>query len=229
MAKVLVERSRVGDVGNYGQKRAKRKDYSDEAPLREGMRRPHILNHGGKALNENLSPLKKFLRSQVGRPWDKVYSDLNKHVKVSNAVQAHVRQHLDGMVERRVVYDELGRPCSVRRGIFLLHKGDLYVNAAGILTLCTGFSKVRVVRAKGVKSYTVYRRETRDRSTDYWGRRVVACELFVGETARVQAMGLAREDIITKFDSGTHLEALQRMEGYSAYREKFLGYADAPR
>ena len=47
----------------------------DDMPTHEGMRRGHALRGDRKELNENLTPLRCFLESQVGRPWDKVYPD----------------------------------------------------------------------------------------------------------------------------------------------------------
>jgi hypothetical protein len=68
MAKVIVERSRRG--WNGGHKKSKHE--LDVLPTKEGMRRGII---GEKYLNENLSPLCRFLVSQIGRPWSKVYKD----------------------------------------------------------------------------------------------------------------------------------------------------------
>jgi len=59
---------------------------------REGMRLPW--NKGRKFLNENLAPLRRFLRSNVGRPWDKVYSEVCERINRDSAVQYHVWQHL---------------------------------------------------------------------------------------------------------------------------------------
>jgi hypothetical protein len=49
-------------------------------------------------LNENLNPLKRYLESQVGRPWDKVWSEVCKNLKPSNTVQQHVRDHIPDFV-----------------------------------------------------------------------------------------------------------------------------------
>lgn len=73
MAKVIVERPRRrGDAARKG----RRQDW-DQMPSHEGMRRPHILSGDPKELNEHLGPLRRYLERQVGRPWDKVYSEKN--------------------------------------------------------------------------------------------------------------------------------------------------------
>jgi hypothetical protein len=62
------------------------------------MRRRHMLSGDWKMLNENLSPLRRYLERQVGRPWDKVYSEIACHLRANNTVQQHVRDHLADFV-----------------------------------------------------------------------------------------------------------------------------------
>jgi hypothetical protein len=57
------------------------------------MRRPWF-KHGTKHLNENLAPLRRYLQANVGRPWDKVYSEVCEQINRDSAVQLHVWQHL---------------------------------------------------------------------------------------------------------------------------------------
>lgn len=91
MFKVIVERPRKW-------KRAA----SDARQLREdmdgamslGMRR----GYGRPWLNENLNPLHRFLQTQVGRPWSKVYSELCERIDRRNTVQQHVLQHVGDFV-----------------------------------------------------------------------------------------------------------------------------------
>lgn len=52
-----------------------------------------------KWLNENLAPLRRFLRSRVGQPWDKVHGEICARIAPRSTVQQHVLQHLDGYVE----------------------------------------------------------------------------------------------------------------------------------
>lgn len=60
-------------------------------PLGEGMRRAHAER---KSLNENLSPLRRYLRAQAGRPWDKVFSEIALSLRPDSTVQQHFRDHL---------------------------------------------------------------------------------------------------------------------------------------
>ncbi|MSQ46813.1 MAG: hypothetical protein EXR78_00260 [Deltaproteobacteria bacterium] len=91
MAKVIVERPRRGWDGGH---KKPRQDL-DALPTKVGMKREII---GEKYLNENLSPLRRFLASQVGRPWNKVYADISAYLRPANVVQQHVRSHLEDFV-----------------------------------------------------------------------------------------------------------------------------------
>ena len=94
MAKVIVERPRRGggckfprpSVGTY------RRTALEELRKREGIRR--AWDHDRKGLNENLAPLHRYLRSQVGRMWDKVYGEICERINRDSAVQLHIWQHL---------------------------------------------------------------------------------------------------------------------------------------
>src|SRR5262245_48863884 len=102
MGKVLVERPRVragfvqGRTGRRYAKSVRRGLASeDSSPAREGIKRRY---HGGasrmKFFNEHLSPLRRFVDANVGRPWDKVYAEICQHVDRGNVVQKHILTHL---------------------------------------------------------------------------------------------------------------------------------------
>ncbi len=94
MAQVIVERPRVPDGGT----RKGRARPPEDLPSHQGMRRPHRLAGNWKQLNENLSPLRRYLEKQVGRPWNKVYSEIAARLRVTSTVQQHVRDHLRDFV-----------------------------------------------------------------------------------------------------------------------------------
>jgi hypothetical protein len=58
------------------------------------MRRPWETGGHRKWLNETLAPLRRYLRSNVGRPWDKIFSEMSRHVRLDSVVQLHVWQHV---------------------------------------------------------------------------------------------------------------------------------------
>jgi hypothetical protein len=94
MSRVIVERPRLGG----GRTRKGRAGALDDLPKQEGMRRPHLRSGDPKMLNENLAPLRRYLERQVGRPWNKVYSEIARHLRVDSTVQQHVRGHLSDFV-----------------------------------------------------------------------------------------------------------------------------------
>jgi hypothetical protein len=79
-------------------------------PIKEGMK---YRLADTKSLNENLAPLRRYVASQVGRPWSKVYSEISAHLKATNAVQQHVRDHLKDYVAIEVSVNKAGEPMVV--------------------------------------------------------------------------------------------------------------------
>ena len=56
-------------------------------------------------VNEHLGPLQRYLAGQVGRPWDKVFADICRHLDRGSAVQDHVRDHLPDYVATCVIVE----------------------------------------------------------------------------------------------------------------------------
>lgn len=130
MARVIVERPRVG--GGYTKGQNKNCRDLEDLPTRESMRRRHKER---KELNENLAPLRRYLERNVGRPWNKVFSEICEHIRVTSAVQKHVRDHVQWEVETNTflgddgrVYDRnpygpicLSEPCRYSRPTLYVH------------------------------------------------------------------------------------------------------------
>ena len=95
MYKVIVERPRAWK-GGYAQAARLRDDH--DGPERLGMR----AGYGYRDLNENLAPLCRYLLAQVGRPWDKVFSEICTGIDRRNTVQQHIHQHIDDFIAIRV-------------------------------------------------------------------------------------------------------------------------------
>jgi hypothetical protein len=104
MAKVIVERPRFGSRFHgkpKGYRRAVQRLAEDGGPIREGMKRR--CRGGSKILSEHLGPLRRYLDKQVGRPWNKVFSEICAHISRSSAVQDHVRDHVEEYVTTCVI------------------------------------------------------------------------------------------------------------------------------
>ena len=147
MSKVIVERQRRG--GGEAKPGRKRKiDEETDLPDKEGIRRPHMKGWNMKELNENLSPLYRFLDSRVGKLWNKVHSEISESISLDNAVQKHVLDHLKQMVHKNCRFDLRGRPLVLRnrygaeRGWELLEESvyssynPYYVDKHGALRKC---------------------------------------------------------------------------------------------
>jgi hypothetical protein len=87
MYKVIVERPRRGKDGDAIAARL-RNDF--DGPMRLGMR----AGYGYRSLNENLAPLRRYLHAQIGRPWNKVFSEICANIDRRNTVQQHIHQHI---------------------------------------------------------------------------------------------------------------------------------------
>jgi hypothetical protein len=152
MAKVIVERPRWGSdlpSKKKGYRRSLQKSDIADLPRKEplagrwrGMQR---------ALSENLSPMFRFLQSQVGRPWNKVHQDLCEHVSFDNAVQKHVLTHVFDFVALHVTLVD-GTPHGGRRygGRHRLDPGQMYV--------CPQTGLLKIVRPAKPRAPTQYGR-----------------------------------------------------------------------
>lgn len=112
MFKVIVERPRWGASHAPPVKLKKDRD-TDRKFI--GLKR-HAIEQAPyyKSLNENLAPLVRFIRKQVGRRWDDVFSEICAHLDTGSTVKMHVRTHLKDFVLFGISYGRHGE---------LLHKG----------------------------------------------------------------------------------------------------------
>lgn len=134
MAQVVIERPRWGSSRSYHQVRPRDIARSDlerlaDLPRNEGMRRPHV---NSKSLSDLLGPLRKFLVRQVGRPWNKVHSEICERISPNSTIQLHILGHLDDLIETKVFVDAEGRLQSAERlwrPVYLDERpGQLYVH-----------------------------------------------------------------------------------------------------
>lgn len=70
---------------------AKQRDI-ESLPEREGMRKRHP--GYGPIPGDRLNPLVRYLRSNTGRPWDKVYSELCENADARSLRGWHFREHV---------------------------------------------------------------------------------------------------------------------------------------
>ncbi|WNM70250.1 hypothetical protein [Myxococcus phage Mx1] len=98
--KILTERPRAS---GYGRPRNldKNIDYSDPdaAPIRRDLGRKRKYGYGAKEFTDLISPLRRYLEKNVGRPWDKVWSEICEGIDSSSTTGRHLREHVQWMVE----------------------------------------------------------------------------------------------------------------------------------
>lgn len=103
MYEVIIERPRGGAGWGRDWPRAVpwRQFAQDDDGARDGG--PTKLRMGPRSrtkwLSENLAPLRRFLRSHVGQPWDTVHAEICARIRPTSTVQKHVLDHLEGYVE----------------------------------------------------------------------------------------------------------------------------------
>jgi hypothetical protein len=158
MDEIIIERPRYGSrMGHH--RRGRRVDGKvasrcdpDALPFHIGMKRAAREMGPFKSLNENLRPLRRYLESQVNRPWNKVWSEISANLRVTSAVQQHVRDHVPDFVATQPVAKDGAIWVKNRGGrLIRLKESDfrLYVDPR------TGLLR----RNKRYKSWTRRRRE----------------------------------------------------------------------
>jgi hypothetical protein len=110
--KLLVERERVNHRDHYHHYRhvkgPKGAWDDDEVGGRERMRVRYNHGYNRKSFNENLNPLYGWIRSCVGKKWDKCYSELCKTFDMRGVINAHILEHLWETIERHAFVNEKG-------------------------------------------------------------------------------------------------------------------------
>lgn len=103
--KVLTERPRSGGPSykDIRKKKERKKIGEDDKGSKEGMRYPYGYNQ--KNFTDLIGPLYKFLRSRVGKRWDKVYSEICSQLKGRSTQQQHLLQHLNWAVTTDLAFE----------------------------------------------------------------------------------------------------------------------------
>jgi hypothetical protein len=137
----------LGDVESY------EFDVLDNLPRQLTGRKEAKYAGNQKYLTDNLKPLERYLHKQVGRPWNKVYSELCKRLDRSTVsgmhVFSHIHQFVEGFIEpgkdnyyyESIIFEQIGKRMvpHVSRGRWRSKRplyNVLYIHpSTGILTL----------------------------------------------------------------------------------------------
>lgn len=71
----------------------------------DGFLQPYLIKtrNRTKYFSDHLAPLRRWLRSRVGQPWDVVYSELCRKLDITTLSGQHILSHVWDFVERHVV------------------------------------------------------------------------------------------------------------------------------
>ncbi len=128
MKDVIIDTGRTGkDWDSISRTRMNGKsiDELDNLPQQEGIKR-RLTDSWNIQLADRIAPLVKFLRANVGRPWDKVFSEICEHADARSLRGKHLREHVEFEVDtwsERLAKNDKRWPRSSR----------FYVDAHGIL------------------------------------------------------------------------------------------------
>lgn len=143
--KVLVERPRSGYRRGKvkGTLRDLQREPLEERAYRQSMRAPYK-GDCRKESHEHLAPLRRYLVSQVGRPWDHVYSDLSRAVRKDPVNGRKLIDSLKWEVDQTVHYVDSaeGERELVGRWGYRISAEELYVDPESRL-LCRADSRPR--------------------------------------------------------------------------------------
>jgi hypothetical protein len=110
LGEIVIERPRGGmriSVRKLtGYKKALQK-ITDEASV-DGLLCCYLIKPGQivsktKYFSDNLGPLRRWLRSKVGQPWNSIYNELCQLIETRTVSGQHILFHVWGFVERNVV------------------------------------------------------------------------------------------------------------------------------
>ena len=235
MHKVVIERPRHGR--SWARSRPRPKPPFEDSARFESIKARHTRR---KWFSDLLGPLRRWLQSQVGRPWNEVYSEACAVIKPDSPIRAHVKTHLLEFVERNTFMHEgevcvldtgyLGKPVPVSengrcRSLFFVHP------ETGLLLPSPRLSK-RVWRA----------RDPNPPVTIHWIRKGVALQQIRGlwfecrfedvpVDIRFRAYDHALERVVTRGELTRHdkeycLCTLKRQ--LSKHELRHFGFRNAP-
>ena len=113
MAKVVTEAPRCGH-GNPSKKwgrRLNKDEYhsDDHGPSRAPISAHRQYGWNAREFSDVLGPLRRYLRKQVGRPWDKIWSEITRTLDSRSLTGQHIFDHIHWEVEQHARLGEDGR------------------------------------------------------------------------------------------------------------------------
>jgi hypothetical protein len=140
MHKVVTERPRAGGVRARNQYDEELKNVDlrdpDAAPRTRAGGRKRTWGYNYKSLTDLLGPLEGYLRKNVDRPWNHVFSDICKVLRGNGVQAAHIKGHVMDYVRRDGIYFKGNKPYDLKGNSPLFSwagRSTFYVDLYGIL------------------------------------------------------------------------------------------------
>ena len=140
MAKVITEAPRRGHANpsrKWG-RRLTKDEYSldDHGASRGPTSRSRQYGWNAKEFSDVLGPLRRYLRKQVGRPWDKVWSEITHTLDSRSLTGLHIFDHIRREVEQKAWIGDDGRLYHKRLWGAIELVSGLYVHPGSRLLCC---------------------------------------------------------------------------------------------
>lgn len=120
MAKVVTERPRRGHAENSKKTTGRPirrfdPDADYDEPMRLPVSRGRQYGWNAKEFSDLINPLKRYLRSCIGRPWNKVHSELSQKLDRRSLSGLHIWTHVMWEIETHCYIGSDGRAYSNHR------------------------------------------------------------------------------------------------------------------
>ena len=174
---VLIDRPRSGGSKTYRNiRRGEKPKDADALPENQGMRRPYDPGYQRKEFSDHIGPLKRWLRKQVGRPWNKIWSEICQVVDSRDVIGKHLLDHAKQEVDFKEEHN--------RTRYHPLYKAPLFVDKKGFLRAnkTKKYAKRGEIPVKMEKKGVIYKRIDKDWYSVKESRRDVFTKegLFIG-------------------------------------------------
>ena len=150
LSEITIERPRGGMRRSLRKMKGVRKRLNrlTQEAAEDGLLSPYLIKpyEKSKWLSDHLGPLRRFLRSHLGQPWNDVYSKLCRQLKTNTMAGQHVLSHVWDYVERHVEIVDGVPYCKARNGyrcqLDTFYREQFYVHPdTGLLCLVEKASK----------------------------------------------------------------------------------------
>lgn len=128
MFRVIIESGRHGGHNDRNATKPRRVGDWDAYHSHESMRLPH---KDRKEQSDRFSVMRRYMRAQVGRPWDLIWSEICRSISGRHVLGFHLRTHMGQDIVERNICIINGVPHELKRfgrGWNELNHGDLYVH-----------------------------------------------------------------------------------------------------